>query len=267
MDKQSTVLVIDDELNLRRTLAMILQRAGYRVTSTGDGREALEALRAGSFDLAFLDLKLPDTNGLDLLHEIRQIQPDIPVLILTAHATLESAMEAVRQGARDYMLKPIDPHYILARAGEILAEQHEPQRRNAIISQVQELLSELRRGDGAEIPSPNVIPVIPAVDPARFLTRGTISLDLHTRHCTLENRFVPLPPSTFDYLVTLMRHSPDAVTFETLVKESQGYTPTRIEAREIVRWQIHEIRKAIEPKPRYPRYIITVRDFGYRLVG
>ena len=63
-----------------------------------------------------------------------------------------------------------------------------------------------------------------------------------------------------------MRHAPEAVSFEALVKESQAYTLTRSEAREMVRWQIHALRKALEPDPRHPVYIITVRDFGYRLV-
>ncbi len=83
----------------------------------------------------------------------------------------------------------------------------------------------------------------------------------------LDNDVVALPPSSFDYLVTLMRHSPDTVTFEDLVKESQGYNCTRIEARDITRWHIHKIRKAIEKDNSDPQYLITVRDIGYRLVG
>ena len=77
-----------------------------------------------------------------------------------------------------------------------------------------------------------------------------------------------MPPSTFDYLVTLARHSPQPVTYEKLVMESQGYQHvSRLEAREITRWQMHEIRKLLESDPRHPQLIITVRDVGYRLVG
>jgi two-component system, OmpR family, alkaline phosphatase synthesis response regulator PhoP len=266
MGEQATILVVDDEPNLRRTLTAILERGGYQVTSAGDGKEALQRLQEGTFDLVFLDLKLPDTKGLLLIPQIRTINPDLPVLILTANATLESAMEAVRQGARDYMLKPIDPPHILARVNEILTEQQEPQRRREIIFQVQDLLAELRQMDGLDAPPPSIPAVVPAVDPARFLKCGVLTVDLHTRHFMVESRFVPLPPTTFDYLVTLMRHSPQTLSFEALVKESQGYNLTRSEAREMARWRIHEIRKVLEPDPRHPRYIITVRDFGYRLV-
>ena len=261
-----TILVIDDEPLLRHTLALILQRAGYQVTQAGDGKEALHCLQAGAYDLAFLDLKLPDTNGLTLLPEIRRQYPDMPVLILTAHATLESAMEAVRQGARDYILKPIDPKHILTRVSEVLAEQRQPRRRREIVSQVQELLAELRQVDGSETLASGVVPALPAADPARFLICGKLSVDLHTRHVLLDNKYVSLPPSTFDYLVTLMRHSPKAVPYEVLVREAQAYSLSRAEAREMARWQIHELRKTLETDPRHPQYIITVRDVGYRLV-
>jgi DNA-binding response OmpR family regulator len=267
MTTTHTILVIDDEPLLRHTLALILERAGYQVTLAADGKEALHSLQAGAYDLAFLDLKLPDTNGLTLLPEIRCRYADMPVLILTAHATLESAMEAVRQGARDYMLKPVDPKHILVRVAEVLAEQKQPRRRREIVTQVQELLAELRQVDGSETGMPDMVTALPAADPARFLIRGKLTVDLHTRHVLLDGKYVPFPPSTFDYLVTLMRHSPKAVPNEILVREAQAYNLTRGEAREMARWQIHEIRKAIEIDPRHPHYIITVRDVGYRLVA
>jgi DNA-binding response OmpR family regulator len=267
MTSTHTILVIDDEPLLRHTLALILQRAGYQVTQAADGKEALHSLQAGAYDLAFLDLKLPDTNGLTLLPEIHRQYADMPVLILTAHATLESAMEAVRLGARDYILKPIDPKHILTRVGEVLAEQQQPRRRREIVAQVQELLAELRQVDGSESLMSDVVPALPAADPARFLVRGKLSVDLHTRHVLLDNKYIPLPPSTFDYLVALMRHSPKAVPYEVLVREAQSYHLTRAEAREMARWQIHELRKTLEADPRHPQFIITVRDVGYRLVA
>jgi two-component system response regulator MtrA len=91
-------------------------------------------------------------------------------------------------------------------------------------------------------------------------------LDLHTRHVLLDKQLVSLPPSAFDFLVTLMRHVPDPVSHKALVKESQGYDLSQIEACEITRWQIHELRKALEKDPHKPGLIITVRDVGYRLV-
>lgn len=260
-----TILIIDDETNLRHTLALILQREGYSVTTAGSATEAIQALQAGAFDLAFLDLKMPDIDGIQVLPDIRQLYPEMPVLILTAHATLDSAIEAVRQGARDYLLKPIDPPQILERVKEIIEETNQARRRRQIMEEFKELLAELHHIQTKEpVPTPTVNSN--TNDPARFLQRGPIALDLLTRHATLGDRALSLSPTAFDYLATLIRHSPDPVTYETLVMESQGYKPNSIEARDMARWRIHELRKALEQDSRQPEYIITIRSIGYRLV-
>ncbi len=266
MSSVSTIMIIDDEPSLCRTLALILQQAGYSVTAAGNAQEAYRCLKAGAYDLVFLDLQMPDVNGLDLLPDIHRLYPETPVLILTANATLESAIEAVRQGARDYLLKPIDPKHILSRVQQVLAEQQQPKRQREIVSQVQDLLTELHRINSLDVPPHNPPAAMLPPDPARILQRGPFTLDLHTRYVSLENQSITLSPTAFDYLVTLVRHSPDPVPYKTLVMEAQGYKTTPIEAREIVRWRIHELRKAIEPNSRRPRYIITVRNVGYRLV-
>lgn len=266
MSPANTILIVDDEANLRRSLSLILQKAGYSVTCAANGGEAIQYLQSGAYDLAFLDLKMPDTNGMELLPEIRNMYPDMPVLILTAHATLESAIEAVRKGARDYLIKPIDPPVILSRVDEILAEQRQPKRRREIVSHIQELLAELRQIDGQDPGSTGILMTVSSTDPTRFLQRGPLTLDLHARHIKMGEQFIQLSPTAFDYLVTLLRHSPNPVSYETLVMESQGYKTTLNEARDLARWRIHELRKALEPSPAQPRYIITERGVGYRLV-
>lgn len=118
---KASILVVDDEENLRRTLALILQREGYTVETAASVKEARVCLEAGAFDLVFLDLRLPDASGLTLLPEMRSQYPDMPVMILTAHDKLGAALEAVRNGARDYLLKPVDPPILIARVKEVLA--------------------------------------------------------------------------------------------------------------------------------------------------
>ena len=261
-----TILIIDDEPNLRRSLGLILQRAGYSVLTAANAGEALQLLQTGSYDLAFLDLKLPDINGIELLPQIKELYPEMPVLILTAHATLDTAIEAVRLGARDYLLKPIDPDAILNRVESVLKE-HKPKRRREITNQLQNLLAELQSIDGQEMPPVISTPITRPADPSRFLKCGSLILDQHTHCVQFGDNSTSLPPSTFDYLVTLVRHAPQPVTYEKLVQESQGYHHlSRAEARDITRWQMHEIRKLLEPDPRHPQLIITVRDVGYRLV-
>lgn len=263
--KTQSILVVDDEINLRQTLALILQRAGYTVTTAGNGLEARKSLQAGAFELVFLDLKMPDIDGITLLPEIRRLYPEMPVLILTAHATLESAIEAVRQGARDYLLKPLDPAQILVRVQEILTENLEPRRRRKIVGEIQSLLNELNRIEG-QAGEPEAQALSPVNEAGRFLQRGPFTLDLHARYVVLNNQTISLSPTAFDYLTTLLRHSPDPISYETLVMESQGYKTTLSEARDLARWRIHELRKALETDIRQPQYIITVRGTGYRLL-
>jgi DNA-binding response OmpR family regulator len=266
MGTNHSILIIDDEPNLRRSLGLILQRAGYAITTAADAAEALHLLHAGAYDLTFLDIKLPDQNGLQLLPQIKDIYPDMPILILTAHATLDTAIGAVRLGARDYLLKPIDPESILSRVENILREA-KPKRRREITTQLQDLLAELQSIDGKEGPKTVADMIAPTVDPARYLKCGPLVLDRHTHSVQYNECNTSMPPSTFDYLVTLVRHSPHPVTYEKLVLESQGYQHvSRAEAREIARWQMHEIRKLVETDPRHPLLIITMRDVGYRLI-
>jgi DNA-binding response OmpR family regulator len=266
MSAHHSILIIDDEPNLRRSLGLILQRVGYTITTASNASEAMQLLQAGAYDLAFLDIKLPDENGIQLLPKIKDLYPDMPVLILTAHATLDTAIGAVRLGARDYLLKPIDPESILSRVESVLSEQ-KPKRRREITNQLQNLLTELQTMDrndaGPAAPAQGTLPT----DPNRYLKCGPLTLDRLTHSVLFNDCNTTLPPSTFDYLVTLVRHSPMPVTYEKLVSESQGYQNlSRAEAREITRWQMHEIRRLLELDPRHPQIIITVRDVGYRLV-
>ncbi len=266
MSTQQSILIVDDESNLRRSLGLILQRAGYTVSTAATAAEALQLLQAGAYDLAFLDIKLPDQNGIQFLPHMKELYPDMPVLILTAHATLETAIGAVRLGARDYLLKPIDPETILGRVESILNE-NKPYRRREITNQLQNLLTELQSMDGLETPSATPPVQSSVADPTRYLKCGPLILDQHTHSVQFKERNISFPPSTFDYLVTLVRHCPKPVTYEKLVQESQGYQHlSRAEAREITRWQVHEIRKLLEPDPPHPQLVITVRDVGYRLI-
>ena len=261
------IIIIDDEPALRQTLGAILKRAGYTPVLAGTGQEGMQKLQADSFSLMFLDIKLPDVMGVDLLPRIHQVDPNLPVVVLTAHATLEAAMQALRGGARDFLLKPIEPKTIIERVAQILEEEKEPQRQREIISQLQNLITGLHSPEGSELPAAAPKPQSPDPDAARFLTCGAITADLHTQHIELDGEVIQIPPSSFGYLVTLMRHSPEAVSFESLVKESQGYDCSRNEARDITRWHIHKIRKSMEKDSSDPQHLITVRDFGYRLVG
>ena len=121
MPERKSILIIDDEMQLRRSLSLILSHSDYQVACAATAREGLQLLQAGSYDLLFLDVKLPDGNGINLLPSILQIAPSMPVLILTAHADPTTATDVARLGAWAYLLKPIDPEDILARVADALS--------------------------------------------------------------------------------------------------------------------------------------------------
>jgi DNA-binding response OmpR family regulator len=284
MQKEPSILVVDDEHNLRCTLTLILEKAGYQVTAADSCASAQQALRQQSFDLVFLDLHMPDGEGLVLLSDLRREHENLPVLILTAHASLDTAIGALRLGAKDYLLKPVDPAQILNRVDQILGENKKPQQRRALLSRLQTLLQEIGREEGSLARSDNSAPgfesseqppplqtqdqpSLPPVGGERYLMCGQFQLDLQTRRLLHESQVIPLTPTAFDYLHTLMCHSPHTVPFEDLVAESQGFSVERIDAQEIARWRIHELRKAIETNTRQPIHIITVRGEGYRFLS
>jgi DNA-binding NtrC family response regulator len=119
----AAILIVDDDANLRSTMAAILRRAGYIVGTAPGAAEALECLEAQPYDLVFLDLRMPDVGGMDILPEIHTKWPELPILILTAIISLEKAACAIDLGARGYMLKPIEPAVILNRVADIIEEQ------------------------------------------------------------------------------------------------------------------------------------------------
>ncbi len=107
------ILLVDDEPNLLRVVRRILRRRGAEVESAGDGVEALAKLDSFPADLILTDLKMPEMGGVELLQELRRRGIEAAVLVLTGHGTMETAIEAMRLGARDYLLKPCDPDEIL----------------------------------------------------------------------------------------------------------------------------------------------------------
>lgn len=101
------VLIVDDEENVRLTLSQALEDLGMDPEAVGSGREALRRLRGAEYDLALLDLKMPGLSGIDVLRQLRREAPDLPVVILTAHGSIERAVQATRLGAADFIQKPI----------------------------------------------------------------------------------------------------------------------------------------------------------------
>lgn len=264
MDPSGHILIIDDEAGLRQTMARILLRAGFEVTTVASGKEALSIINEHTFDLIYLDIRMPDMNGLEVLKTIHAQFPELPVILFTAQPDLHSAVEALRRGAIDYLLKPLKPESVIERTRSIISDQNKKKRRHAILRQMDELQAELEALDGGEISEKK--PSSEDTSSDRFIKRGILTLDLHARRVMVNDRAVNLAPTSFDYLLVLARHSPNVVDYQTLVAEAQGYKSEAREAQELTKWHIHNIRQAIETDAHNPIHVITIRGSGYRLV-
>jgi DNA-binding NtrC family response regulator len=109
MTGKGSILIVDDEEIVRDSLASWLRADGYQVETASDGPTALRALEHTVFSVMLVDLKMPGMDGLQVLSEARQKQPHAAVILMTAYATVETAVQAMKHGAYDYLMKPIDP--------------------------------------------------------------------------------------------------------------------------------------------------------------
>ena len=133
--KTARILVVDDEMHARSIVCTTLERQGYEVKPASSAREALEALAMNSFDLVFTDIVMQDINGIGLLERIHAQQPDLPVVMVTAVHDTSVAIDSMRRGAYDYLLKPFDCDHLLTTVQRalnhrnVLEESHNYQQR------------------------------------------------------------------------------------------------------------------------------------------
>ncbi len=130
LEKSFKILVVDDELSMRELLDYMLSREGYQVTCADDGRKAIGLLEKNKYDLLLCDIKLGDISGLDVLRASKKNSQDTVVILISAYASTETAVEAMNEGAYDYVPKPFDKHELLqtiAKALDIRTVEREKQ--------------------------------------------------------------------------------------------------------------------------------------------
>ena len=113
MSESSRILVIDDEETIRRTVSMTLEHAGYLVDTAENGKQAIEKADANFYNLALIDIRLPDMEGTELLAALAQTTPRMVKIILTGYPALENAVKAINKGVDAYLIKPVDTHELL----------------------------------------------------------------------------------------------------------------------------------------------------------
>ncbi|MDI6763666.1 MAG: sigma-54 dependent transcriptional regulator [Thermodesulfobacteriota bacterium] len=135
--EKARILIAEDEKTQRDLLEGFLKKEGFSVEAASNGRQAIEKIERGFFDIAFLDYKMPELDGLQTLHEIRKRFPDLPVVMMTAYGTVETAVASMKEGALDYLTKPIDLDELLLIIQKVL-------ERSTLIRENRELKARLQ---------------------------------------------------------------------------------------------------------------------------
>jgi DNA-binding response OmpR family regulator len=240
------VLVVDDELHVRLPLARSLALQGYHADSAASGSQALEMLGCAHYDVLVLDIRMPGMDGVEVMRHTRQAYPDLLVIILTGHATLESAITAVKCGAVDYLLKPASVHDV---AAVIAAALHQ----------------RTGRVRGTDMP----LQSSPAPASEHLLHVGLVTLDLERRTVAVaregssNEHSVRLTASEVALLLHLMQHTGVVFSCQELARAALGYGVSEQEARAIVHPHISRLRKKIEDDPARPNLIQTTPGGGY----
>lgn len=167
MPKRAEILLIDDEEALRNAAEKILQREGYRISSCPNAKEGLDKFASEGADLLITDLKLPDHDGIEVLRRAKELRPTVEVIVITGHGTVETAVEAMRLGAYDFIEKPLDPPLLLKAVAKAVD-------RHRLASENRQLREQLERQSGVEALVGNT----PAMQQVKQLVRKMASIDV-----------------------------------------------------------------------------------------
>jgi DNA-binding response OmpR family regulator len=254
---RGSVLIVDDDLAVRVTVRELLKRAGYEAVAVESGEEAIQIVSGRRFDVALIDLVMPGMNGIELMGVLRQTDPDLILIMLTARSTVDSAIEALRIGAHDYLRKPCKDEELKRVIDEGIAKRDKEVRRRELVTQLSEIISDEERPPAAPPPG---IPLAPT-GATGAIQAGALVIDPGRRTVTLAGHVLDLTPMEFSILHVLAQHQGQVMTGREIVCEVQGYDCDEYEAREIVRYHIHGLRKKLGD---HADCVRTVHGVGYR---
>lgn len=237
------LLIIDDEEAVRFFIAAGLTQAGWSVAEADSGEAGLALLEAAAYDVVLLDLRMPGMDGVTVMQQIKARWPETMVVIMTAYASLESAIEAVRQGAYDYLRKPCDVKEILTTVEGALQQHQEQARRSQALQQLE------------------ITPPPPDVSPG-VVRSGRLVINLGAHTASLAGQPISLTPTEFELLALLAQTPGRAVSLDRLVRIGLGYDHPDAQAAENLRVHISRLRRKLGGE-----YILTVRGGGYALAG
>ncbi|NDJ62265.1 MAG: response regulator transcription factor [Chloroflexi bacterium] len=256
---KTKILVVDDEAVILNFLVRVLEREGYAVQSAMDGQAALQTMTQQPFDLLLSDIKMDRMDGVELLAEAKARYPHMAVILLTGHATVPSAIAALRNGAHNYLLKPVKNEDIVAAVESALADRNREQRRD----QLEAIAAQL-----AHLAQPGQPPAITpdSQDERPTLSCGPLIVNVAAHSVQLDDRELDLTPTEFRLLAHLCAHPNVTFNYVALVEIACGYTASRQEAREIIGTHVLNTRRKLGIAEKQPLYIESVRGIGYRLL-
>lgn len=244
-------LLVDDDLELVRLLEDYFRAHDVALTHAQNGADAFDRLRRQSFDVVFLDVMLPDTNGFDLCRRIREVFATVPIVMLTARGDDEDRIRGLELGADDYVPKPFNPRELLARTRAVL-------RRVAPAVHPAEKVENVEKNGSID-----------------RINVGPLSIDVASRTVRLRGEEVSLTSFEYRILSVLARRAGETVTREELAEqardpaqrgkhdESDAYDPAVDRSLDV---HVSRLRQKLEEDPKEPRLIKTVRGVGYVLV-
>ncbi|HLY27490.1 MAG TPA: response regulator transcription factor [Aggregatilineales bacterium] len=263
----SHILVVDDEGAIRYSIGKALQRVGYHVTEAASGEEALQLMADQDFEVVLTDIRMPGLSGVDLLAKIKEKAPDSIVILMTGYASLGTAVESLRMGAHDYLIKPSSNQDIRQSVARGLERARNLHRRRLLLDAIQHNVRELTTGlDGNAPGKANGIQSPgPVQAPVTAMTLGPLTIYPGRYLIQVGDTQLGLTPTEFDMLLYLAAHRGRVVPCYELVREVRGYTVEESEAREVIRPHISNLRRKLEQAGQDPDLIVNVRGIGYRL--
>lgn len=246
------ILLVEDDHAALMSLRRILESAGYHVTAIADGetaRQHLEEMSSGVYDVVLTDLRMNDVNGLDVLRAARRL-PDPPeVVLLTGYGTLGTAIEALRAGVYDYLLKPCKPDELLRSIAGAMQRRYDAALHRAVLRE--------HAHDAAPEDERFVL------EQLRYLRVGELLVDRFHRRVMFRNRVIQITPTEYELLCCLAEARGRVLPFRDIVQRVylNAHAISDDEAQQLLKTHIHNLRHKIDPA-----YIINVRGVGYRLI-
>jgi DNA-binding response OmpR family regulator len=259
------ILIVDDDKMLRSSLAEILAEAGYHIVEAGNGAMALNTLKQDSaFDVVLTDMKMPEMDGPTLLSEVRAHYPEIAVIMMTGEGTIATAVQAMRDGAVNYLLKPTNKRQLLESVREAVNMRTGKIQQRALMDQVVSNLQALG------LYNPNLqdaldqhtttTPTAKVDD--RFLQIRELMIDQHRLVAMHQGKLLELTPTEFEILYCLVQGQGRVVTFEEIVFRLQGIRAERDEARTMLSTHLSNLRAKLR-EAGCEEYLVNSRGHGY----